>query len=202
MRKDYDRELNNDGKFLINRVDVNVSIMESMVEGLLEYAKIGKLEKDWKLINTYELIREEATNFEPGLRENRIQLIIQDPIPNIHFNQEGARRIFSNLIDNAIKYSRQETQSYIKIGVKNYDNPFNGKYYQFYIEDNGIGIAPEKLDVIFEIFQRAENVTHERGYGIGLAIVKKILETSSCWIYAESIPREKTVFYFTLPRAP
>jgi len=198
--QDYGNKLGPDGKFLIERINANVLIMESMVEALLEYAKIGKLQIEWENIDTKEFLKEILANFEPSLKKENIKMELQDDLPQVNFYREGLRRVFSNLIDNSIKYARKDVDSYIKIGVTNPQKPFDGKY-QFFIEDNGVGIAPESLHLIFEIFQRVNKMEKKGGYGLGLAIVKKILESAHCDIHVESIQNEKTIFYFTLPSA-
>jgi len=198
--QDYGGKLGSDGKFLIDRIGANVSIMESMVGALLEYAKIGKMRIEWENIDTKEFFIEILTNFKPSLQKENIRLELQDDLPLVNFYREGLRRVILNLIENAIKYARKDADSYIKIGVTNPKNPLNGKY-RFFIEDNGKGIAPENLHLIFEIFQRVDKTEKKGGYGLGLAIVKKILESAHCDIQVESIYGEKTVFYFTLPVA-
>jgi signal transduction histidine kinase len=199
LAQDYSQKINSEGKFLVYRINSNVATMESMIEGLLEYAKIGRFQIDWSNINTYELVREIAANFAPVLQERGIKLLIDPSLPEVYFYRNGLLHIFSNLIDNSIKYARPEAASYIKIGVASKEESPGFAYYLLYVEDNGIGIPQENLNIIFEIFQRGERGVQKKGYGIGLAIVKKILETAGCTIYAESVQNEKTSMYFTLP---
>jgi signal transduction histidine kinase len=122
---------------------------------------------------------------------------VADNLPPVYFYPHGLRSVFTNLIDNAVKYSKGQEGALIKIG----HIPSDGPCEIFYVEDNGIGIDEKNLERIFEIFQRESKGLHEQGYGIGLAIVKKILETAQCSIQAESVKNENTVFTFTLPKA-
>jgi signal transduction histidine kinase len=196
-REYYDR-LDSEGQLLLYRIDSNISHMGSMIESLMEYTKIGKIEITLENIDTDELLREVLDNFKPRLKEKNIELIIENKLPVVHFYRDGLLRIFSNLIDNSIKYARKITKSYIKIGVTNNGADSEDKHVHFFIEDNGLGISPENLDIIFEIFQRDDKIKKEAGDGVGLAIVKKVLTSMNCSIRAESEPGKKTSFYFTL----
>ncbi len=200
LLNDYSDKLNGDGQFLLYRINANVSTMESMIEKLLEYAKIGKLEINLEKINTAKLINEITENLKPILKENQIDLIIEKQLPDVYFYRNGLLTIFANLIDNAIKYARHDAESYIKIGVSKDRVNSNANQLLFYIEDNGIGIPQKNLTPVFEIFQRCEKIMNKNGYGMGLAIVKKVLESMNCGIHAESEPGEKTTLYFTLPK--
>ncbi|MFW6138990.1 MAG: response regulator, partial [Spirochaetota bacterium] len=201
---EHSDKLNEEGSFLLSRISHNVEAMDSMVGGLLEYTKIGKLTKDFTTIVTQEIVSELAADYKPALDEKHITFSIETHLPDVYFYQEGVRTVFSNLIDNAIKYARKNAESYIKVGVSEWAVPPDEHHphgsYQFYVEDNGTGIGPENLRLIFEIFQREKNPEQEKGYGLGLAIIKKILETANSHIYAESEKNKKTVFYFTLPK--
>lgn len=200
LSNDYTDKLNSDGQFLLYRINANVSTMESMIERLLEYAKIGKLEINLENISSAGLIREVAENFTPILKENHIDLVIEKQLPEVNFYRNGLITIFSNLIDNSIKYTRRDAESYIKIGITKDRSDSDENHILFYIEDNGTGIPQNKLTRIFEIFQRCDKGRETDGYGIGLAIVKKVLESMNCSIRAESELGEKTTLYFTLPK--
>ena len=198
LDEEFGTEIGNEGKYILDRIKINIENMENMVEGLLQYTRIGKLNVLWEDISTYNFIVDIVDNFKPLLNKKNIKLLLDENIPNVHFYREGLKQIFYNLIDNAIKYSREEVDSYIKIGtIPEYSK---GGYIQFYIEDNGIGISKDKQKNIFDIFQRDTKIKSS-GYGIGLAIVKRTLETAKCDIYVESEPDQYTVFFFKLPTA-
>jgi len=197
--QDYHKQLDEEGRFLLQRITSNIDTMESMVEGLLEYTKIGKWQIFKENIDTNEVVEEVVINYTPTLKEHYIDLIIEKPLPEVYFYRDGLHRVFSNLIDNAIKYSRSDIHPYIKIGTNSTHS--DRQFERFYIEDNGIGIPKENIKRIFEIFQRGNKAPLKNGYGIGLAVVKKILENMHCTIEAESEQGKPTRFSFTLPRA-
>ena len=197
--QDYHKQLDEEGQFLLQRITSNIDTMESMVESLLEYTKIGKWQIFKENIDTNEVVEEVVINYTPTLKEHYIDLIIEKPLPEVYFYRDGLHRVFSNLIDNAIKYSRSDIHPYIKIGTNSTHS--DRQFERFYIEDNGIGIPKENIKRIFEIFQRGNKAPLKNGYGIGLAVVKKILENMHCTIEAESEQGKPTRFSFTLPRA-
>ena len=187
-----------EGRFLLERINANVSAMEAITEGLLEYSRIGKYEEEWIDIDLESLIREIADNYAVQLKERDIDLQVQPTLPHVHFYMSGLRSIFSNLIDNAVKYARDYVRSSIRIGTAPLQNE---KFNLFYVSDNGVGIKAENIDRIFEIFHREDVEGRGHGYGIGLALVKKTLETANCSITVESRENSETIFRFTLPRA-
>jgi signal transduction histidine kinase len=199
LSKEYfDETDDKEGRFLLNRINANVSAMEEITEGLLEYSRIGKHEEEWINIDTEAIIREIVDNYSVQFKERDIAFTVADPLPKVHFYISGLRSIFTNLIDNAVKYARRDTKSYIRIGTY---FPEQNTYHGFYVEDNGIGIHSKNIERIFEIFHREESNGGGQGYGIGLALVRKTLETASCKIEARSGENRGTIFRFTLPRA-
>ena len=135
-------------------------------------------------------------NYDLQIREREIDLQVDSPLPRVHFYMSGLRSVFTNLIDNAVKYTREDVKSYIRIGTE--ASP-GAKHQLFFVADNGMGIKPENIERIFEIFQREDAEGRGQGHGIGLALVKKILEMAGCSISVESREGEETVFRFTLP---
>jgi signal transduction histidine kinase len=198
LTKDYLNSMKDqEGRFLLERINANVSVMEAITEGLLEYSRIGKYEEEWADIDCQKVVQEIADNYAVQLRERNIDIQIQSPLPKVHFYLSGLRSIFSNLVDNAVKYAREDVDSYIRISTcPTTDDVFHCVQ----VEDNGIGIKSENVERIFEIFHREDAAGRGPGYGIGLALVKKTLETANCYIQVESTENKETIFRFTLPR--
>ncbi len=194
LLEEYSERLGKDGTFILERIKTNISDLERMVEGLLQYSRIGKFEVTWENIDTNSFIREIVQNFLPLLKQKKIKLEIEENLPDVYFYRDGLKQIFYNLIDNAVKYSKNTEGSYIRIGVLE----DTGDFVKLFVEDNGIGISKEKLPVIFDIFQRENR--NGKGYGIGLAIVKRILDKANCSISVQSEKGKYTIFYFTLPK--
>jgi len=201
LSHDYRDRLDDEGQFLIERIRSNLSVMESITEGLLEFSKIGKVNELWENIHASDVLKDIIVNFTPALKEKNITLTVENELPSVYFYRRGLQRVFSNLIDNSIKYAKPGTVPCIKIGSTDTGPLASEGLCQFFVEDNGIGIALENRELIFELFHRENGSIHVQGYGIGLALVRKILETAHCEITVQSEQNEKTVFYFTLPSA-
>jgi len=197
LSKEYfDETEDNEGRFLLKRINANVSAMEEITEGLLEYSRIGKHEEEWIDIDTEAVIREIGDNYTVQFKEKDIDFQVSSPLPRVRFYMSGMRSILTNLIDNAVKYARRDVKSYIRIGTFSTEQ---NRYHGFFVEDNGIGIQTESVERIFEIFHREDSEGSGQGYGIGLALVRKTLETASCTIEAQSSGNQGTIFHFTLP---
>ena len=106
----------------------------------------------------------------------------------------GIRLVFSNLIGNAIKFMGDQRTPIVEIGWQKSNHE-----HIFYVRDNGAGISPEDLPNIFHVFFRAKSQASVEGTGIGLAIVKKIVENHGGRVWVESQEGEGSTFYFTVP---
>ena len=115
------------------------------------------------------------------------------PLPLINLTEVKARQVFQNLIENAYKYRDQTKKGFVNIDWKE-DNGF----YQFSIQDNGIGIDQEHYDLVFEAFKKLNNRTDSSG--IGLFIIKKVITSGGGKIWIESEKGVGTTFFFTIPK--
>ena len=122
-------------------------------------------------------------------------MVTHDPLPIILADSTQMSQILLNLITNALKFKGKEPP-HIHISASRQQT-----YWQFSVQDNGIGIEPQYTDRIFAIFQRLHTIEEYPGTGIGLAICKKIIERHNGQIWVQSDPTyaHGTTFYFTLP---
>ena len=133
-----------------------------------------------------------------AFEQKSIQLVINEIMPVIYSDRNRVRQLFQNLIDNAIKYMGDQAQPRIEIGLAEEE-----KIYLFWVSDNGMGIPPDQKDRIFGIFRRVKNsqTAQIEGKGVGLALVKSIIEVLGGEIWVESKPDSGSTFYFTMDRS-
>jgi PAS domain S-box-containing protein len=165
--------------------------MQLLINGLLEYSRVGQDEKHEETSARAALDR--AVAYQKNAIEEFSAEIEADELPAVHFDLTQLTQLFQNLIGNAIKFRGKEAPR-VHIGAKR-----DSDGWQFSVSDNGIGIEPEYTERIFLIFQRLHSRENYPGTGIGLAICKKIVERHKGKIWVESKLGEGSTFYFTIP---
>ncbi len=167
----------------------NVEKMDLLIKGILDYSSIDKLETADRTIDLNILI-EDVINTIPI--PNHIEIIFNNKMPTLIGNKFRFKQLFQNLIQNAIKYNDKE-KGFVEIGSIENDIEI-----EFFIKDNGIGIKERYQNKIFNLFSKLENT--DQSSGIGLSIVKKIIDLYGGRIWLESQETIGTTFYFTLPK--
>lgn len=170
--------------------------MRQIILDLLDFSRIGKQKEKSTPINLNRLI-EETISLNRNLLEEKKAEVEFETLPVISSYHSPLRQVFQNLITNAIKYSKPDLPPKIRISITD-----EGTEWKIAIEDNGIGIAKEYHERIFIIFQRLHKREDYGGTGIGLAVVKKIVDNLGGTIWVKSTPGEGSTFYFTLPKNP
>ncbi len=168
-----------------------VTRAESLIKGILSYARVGResqVIEDVDLNVLFDEIRENV------VLPNGLQLRIPDSLPTILTERLPLQQILANLIQNAITY-HDKPDGHVSVGFSVLPD-----HYEFSVEDNGPGIAPHYHDKIFMVFQTLHEQNHVESTGIGLAIVKKILDDRKQNIKVMSEPGRGSVFVFTWPK--
>lgn len=168
--------------------------MKQIILDLLEYSRIGKSEDKLKLIATKEIVDEVCLLQKRAIRESGAA-IHYEALPSVISFRAPLLQVFQNLIGNALKYRSPGTSPKIEIYAEVAE-----EFWKFSVRDNGIGIDPMYHEKIFIIFNRLHNKAEYGGTGMGLAIVKKIIDNLGGEIGLESTPGKGSTFYFTLPR--
>lgn len=161
---------------------------ESLIQGLLSYARVGKEEEGEEKIDTKALLNEVLENF--SLKEGTT-IKISENMPVIYSVKLPLLQVFSNLIDNALKYN-DKTNGLVKVYHKEYPG-----HWEFFVSDNGPGISKNYHEKIFMIFQTLKERDSFESTGVGLAIVKKILDSRGEEIKLESEAGTGSIFSFT-----
>jgi two-component system sensor kinase FixL len=167
--------------------------MELLLDDLLELSRIGRLVNPPEAVNLDELAQEAAGLVTGQIAERGVQVDIDPDLPVVYGDRARLREVYQNLIQNAVKFMGEQPEPRVKIGIKEEDGEVI-----FYVRDNGIGIDPCYHDQVFGLFDRLDPGVE--GTGIGLALVKRIIEVHGGQIWVESDgPNKGTTFLFTLP---
>ncbi|MBS1535935.1 MAG: PAS domain S-box protein [Bacteroidetes bacterium] len=163
-----------------------VEKMDFLINGLLSYAKIEADMEIKEPLHLNDLVSNVvSTIFIP----EHIEIVVGE-LPHLNANRIRMFQLFQNLITNAVNYN-DKVKGYVEVGSEEHDD-----YYVIFIKDNGPGIADEYKDKVFKIFQSLHE--NQESTGIGLSIVKKIIESQHGKIWIESKPNQGAAFYFTL----
>ena len=167
--------------------------MEALINGLLEYSRVGRTQTPSLMVNVNALLLEVIDSLAPP---ETFTIEIESGMPTLMTKRIPLQQVFTNLIGNAIKHHTR-SDGHVKISVQD-----QGQYYEFAVSDDGPGIAPEYHDKVFIIFQTLEARDRKESTGVGLAIVKKIVETEAGKITIKSQVGLGSTFRFTWPKQP
>jgi PAS domain S-box-containing protein len=180
----------------IQRISDASDKMQALLNDLLELSRIGRLVNQPETIDLNQLIPEVLELLHGRLHGGHIRVSVQENLPRIYGDRARLFEVMQNLIDNAAKFMGDQTDPRIEIGQQGSTEtglPI------FFVRDNGVGIDPKFQERIFGLFDKLDPRTD--GTGIGLALVKRIVEFHGGRIWVESEPGKGATFYFTLPRA-
>lgn len=177
----------------INRISGAADRMEAMLTDLLELSRIGRIVNPPVEIDTVQLIRDALESVDAQLRSSNVTVNIVPDLPPLYGDYIRLREVFENLIGNAAKYMGDQENPMIEIGVRN-----DAIEPIFFVRDNGMGIEPIHHSKIFNLFEKLNPSI--KGTGIGLALVKRIIEThgGKVWVESEGLGKGST-FCFTMP---
>jgi light-regulated signal transduction histidine kinase (bacteriophytochrome) len=166
--------------------------MQALINDLLSYSRLGREDVSPKPVEMQLVVDQALANLQTAIEE-RSALVSTGPLPAVLANHGMLVRVFQNLIGNALKFCKAE-RPVVRIAAER-----QGSEWRFSVADNGIGIEAQYRDRIFMIFQRLHQQAEYPGTGIGLAVVKRIVERNGGRIWLESEPGQGTTFFFTLP---
>ncbi|MEA5471107.1 ATP-binding protein [Spirulina sp. 06S082] len=189
----YRDRLDEDAKEFINFAVDGVTHMQTLIDDLLTYSRVGTQDKKFVKIEMEDIVNRACTNLQEKIQTNEVT-IMRDRLPSVFGDRTQLIQVFQNLIGNAIKF-RKEEKPLVQIRVEE-----NEDHYLFSVRDNGIGIELQFSDRIFTIFQRLHSRDEYPGTGIGLALCKKIIERHEGTIWFDSELGKGSTFYFTIPR--
>ncbi|MBL4658564.1 MAG: GHKL domain-containing protein [Flavobacteriales bacterium] len=192
LEEQYKGKLDEDADKYISFITQASTRMSELIKGLLDYSGIGS-EKQPEKVDCNETVKLVLEDLGTRIKESNTRIEIER-LPSINTCPTLLKQLFQNLISNAIKFSKKDTEPVINIAAQK-----ENEHWKFSFTDNGIGIADKYKEKIFVIFQRLHLRNEYDGTGIGLAHCKKIVELHGGNIWVESTPNEGSTFYFTIP---
>jgi signal transduction histidine kinase len=200
------------GKLFTDRIKINVQTMSNKIKEIMEVLKIGRIVYKFGDNDSGAIVKDVVNSLETRIKTNRIKVTIDHNLPTVYCDERRLKDLFSNLVTNAIKFmgtSEQTETSHDRSAEERDDELRSVKIgcqadtdaYKFFVEDTGIGIRKEYQEQIFKIFRRLRDIETE-GTGVGLAIVKKIVELHSgkLWIESPVEDGRGSRFCFTIPK--
>jgi signal transduction histidine kinase len=188
--------LSEGGRRVLTRIDANAKQMTQLIADLLALAQVDREARTPEAVPVQPVVETVLERLGEQIRVRGVEIDVQADRTvwgiRVHLEQ-----VFANLVSNAVKYIGPTETPRVEIRAEGAD----GEFVEFSVRDNGIGIEPEYFDRIFVIFQRLHTRETYPGTGIGLAIVKRIIDRHGGTIRVESAPGEGSTFFFTLPAA-
>nr|WP_228056384.1 PAS domain S-box protein [Microcoleus sp. LEGE 07076] len=193
IEEDLSDSMTEDTLHQMNLLRGRVHRMEGLIEGLLQYSRVGRIQVASETIKAENLLAEIIDSLAPP---SGFEVKVEPGMPTFVAERLPLQQVFANLISNAIKHNRAES-GHVNISVKELDD-----FYEFSVADDGPGIAAQYHDKVFVIFQTLEARDKVENTGIGLSLVKKIVEGQGGSISLESAVGEGATFRFTWPKQP
>jgi PAS domain S-box-containing protein len=191
----YRPKLDAEGVHHLERISINAQRLELLVRDVLAYSKVTKEEIQLEPINLDTFV-EGLIASDPELRPEGVTIAVKRPLPRVQGHEAYLSQVFTNLIGNAIKFAAEGRNPAVEIRAVT-----NGNRATISVCDNGIGIAPEHFERIFEIFGRVYSDKKFDGTGIGLSIVKKAVQRMGGQVSVQSTLGAGSCFSFTLQTA-
>lgn len=190
---DYADKLDDQGREYLALMKNRVSRMDALIDGILEYSRVGRINETRVAVDLNALVEETAHLLAPPAE---VTISVEGTLPTVIGERTRLQQVFQNLISNAIKH-RDKPEVLIRIASAD-----AGNAWRLSVSDNGPGIEVRHHERIFQLFQILTPRDQKESTGVGLALVKKIIELYGGRVWLESKPGEGSTFFFTLPKAP
>jgi light-regulated signal transduction histidine kinase (bacteriophytochrome) len=185
--------LDETGQLYMNTIMNSAKRMGDLIDDLLVFSRMGKLEMRMGTVNLAILLQEVMSDLHAEFTGRKVSWHV-DRLPEVYGDATMLRQVWANLMGNAVKYTSTRTQAEIEIGSRR-----EGEEYVFFVRDNGVGFDPQYAGKLFGVFQRLHNLTEFEGTGVGLANVRRIIQRHGGRTWAEGRVDDGATFYFSLP---
>ena len=193
LKKKYNANLDASGHTILNNMTLAAGRMKELISDLLNYSQLQQQKLKFESVDLNQVISEIVKDLDMAIREKKA-LVSVGNLPVLNGNTLRLRQLFTNLIANALKYSKPDTPPMIEVNASVEDENIIIK-----VKDNGIGFEEQYREKIFGLFERLHTRDQIPGTGIGLSICKRIVELHNGTIEADSVPNEYAIFSVTLP---
>ncbi|MBN1879656.1 PAS domain S-box protein [bacterium] len=193
--KSTNENLDDKSRHYLERILVNVERLEDLVLDLLELSRIGRIEEARETIEIADCLKESIEECTAMIEQHGLSIKMPDTIGLTQYSRKRLRQVFTNLLTNAAKYGECGREPVLLISGES-----RGNIWELAFRDNGRGIDPKFQEKVFQAFQRPGSRKEDEGTGIGLTIVKRIIEFNGGGIRLESEPGKGSTFYITIPR--
>ncbi|WP_299579577.1 ATP-binding protein [Mucilaginibacter sp.] len=194
FKEDYGDVLDAEGNRILQNIILNAKMMGKLIDDLLSFSRLGKKDLTLTTINMQQMAESVVNDLLQHEPEDKYRIIITS-LPPVETDAVMIKQVFLNLISNAIKYSAKKDTPEIEIGFKDEETQIT-----YYIKDNGAGFDMAYANKLFGVFQRLHSQEEFEGTGVGLALVKRIIDKHKGEIWAEGEERNGATFYFSLPK--
>ncbi len=191
LEKRYKDQLDSQANKFIGNIVQGCTRMQTLIDDLLEYSRVGRSQKPFKPSNCNQVVEQALANLQAVIRDTQA-VVSYGELPVVNGDISQLVQLFQNLVGNAIKYRQDAPPAVCISACKQQDS------WLFSVSDNGIGIAAQHQERIFQIFQRLHTQKEYSGTGIGLAICQKIVERHGGRIWVESESGQGSTFHFTI----
>jgi signal transduction histidine kinase len=192
LEETHGQVLNPEGKKYLQRIHASVQEMASIIEGLLRLSRLGRQQLKMQPTNLNEIVRPILADCKSAMQDRKIEWKIGN-LPEVPCDQDLIKQVFTNLISNAVKYTRFREAAVIEVGQITI-----GGENVIFVRDNGAGFEMKSADKLFGAFQRLHRQEEFEGTGVGLATVRRIVQRHGGRIWAEAELDKGATFYFTL----
>jgi len=189
IHSDYHDKLDDDGRMQLDLLLSRVHRMQGLIEGILAYSRVTRVKEEKEFIDLNKLVKEAIEMVAPP---EKFTIVVDENLPTLEYGPTRLLQIFQNIIGNAVKYNDKDAG---QIEIRCIENQHN---WAISITDNGPGIEEKYFEKIFQIFQTLKSRDEFESTGIGLTIVKKIVEGNGGKISVTSLPGKQTTFTFTI----
>lgn len=194
LLEDHGHELGDEGQRLLNIIIDNTEKMATLIDDILSFSRVSRADLVQTEINMHQLFKDAVQTVKNGYSEldDKIELTINE-LPPAKGDMSLIKQVAVNLVSNAIKYSANSDSIQVEIGYQQ-----EGEQAVYFIKDNGVGFDMKYENKLFGVFERLHSSAEFEGTGVGLSLVKRIIQQHNGGIWAESEPDKGATFFFHL----